>query len=836
MEISKFDKILTNAFSVVSGNVWVVLEDTIKKVETSRDFLLDEPSEKSFDQEVELLEALKDRLMRIQETISDLPEMYRHAENVADVKNRLSNKCQDIYRLLSDFFVTYRNNTDATFLDLYKRGIQFSTLEEAEEKLVGFYADLAMLDIEADMQYADKLDKKIAIVRLIDELRNVMFSYILISLNWDSQEAEKVLRFFQSPNVDVITKQLLVSALTLSCSNAFDYSKLRILVRLMEDSSEKSVSLRALVGLMFCVQHIPSSYESAVETLLKEVFEKNPSLMKLFLNACKIELHARNKSESNEAFGKQLISTLFNQTKNMLKNESEHEDDYDYDDSMEDEEEELSNSLLDDVFEMVDKGTDMYYGQFKDKRKLEFFRSVYSWFMPFYTDSVPFMELEKELGEGYSEVVNKFLSISNMCDSDLYSFLGILSKSHDEAKKMFEHVKNEIHRKKEAPEQVSELRYIICYIHCLSRFYDFAPMRSSFVNPFGEDDMEQVQLPLTSSVFADSFYGKYRLRLARYCFKHGDFYCIPDLLNEDYPDTKECHYMLAKAYFDMREDEEAFEPNCVQALPHIDWLIKHDPDNPVFVDLATDVYYVSMLTDRVETCWKHLISVTKDEDVLMHAKKRLAVMYLLIERYDEAAKLFYELNYKEPESPEYLSLLAKTLLLKSPGDIGVARKVLSMLDSFKETRVPDPLKNLTKHSDIEELGNKDEVFSDFMNKMTDFLNEDHSRDSDIAIMTSLCRWVIMEDQKEGEGTYTFQDVLQPLIKVYRLMHTKPFMKELVTYYEPIFESKYVEWLHSFGIDDNDIALLDEALRTDYNKKVGKSKDLLEGLFGNGKLL
>lgn len=834
MEISEFDKIENGAYSVLPGNEWVVLEEAISTLDWSIQQQLEGSCHSKFDNEINLLGSLKKRLERIQESIVELPEMYRHAGNVEDVKGRLSNKCQDIYRVLSDFMLSYRVNKDDVLRDLYESGKKLSSIDEAEEKLVGFYADMAMLDIDSSLQYVDKVDKKISIVRQIDDLRNVLFSYIVTSPKWDSHEAEKVLRLFFSPNVDVVTKQLLASALTLACSNFFDYSKFRILVRVMEESSEMPVRLRALVGLMFGVLDIPSSYESAVATLVREVFEKNPSLMKLFLNACKIELHARNRSEGKEAFGKQLVSAMFNHTKKMMQENSEDEDELD-EYGLEDEDEALSNKLLDDVFGLIDKGTDLYYGQFKNKKKDEFFHSVYNWFMPFHTDSVLFLQMMRKLDEGYSEVFYRFLTMSNLCDSDQYSFLTVLLKSDEDVKQVLDEVKKDTRDQESLPEQFGELRYIICYIHSLSRFFDLAPMSNPFFDVFGESMMHHVNLPLASSVFADPYFEKYRLRMARYCLKYDYTPCIPDLLNEDYPDTAECHFMLAKAYIDAVKADDTIDLDSVRALPHADWLMDHDPDNPIFADLAANIYLACQLYPRVVKCWKHLISVAKDEETVTHAKIRLALTYLFDKRYDEAAKLFYELNYKDPENPENLALLAKTLLLKSPGDVSAARKVLSMLDSFEEGRHSDPLDMLLGPSAKSNFEKSDDSFSMFIDHMSAFIKEDHSRDSELSTLTSLCRWVIMGNQKEGEQTYTFEDVWKPIFRVFYYQHVKPFRECTVVTYEPVFEPEYEEWLHSFGIDDNDIALLNEALRNEFNKIESKNKrNKMGGFLDDGK--
>lgn len=68
-------------------------------------------------------------------------------------------------------------------------------------------------------------------------------------------------------------------------------------------------------------------------------------------------------------------------------------------------------------------------------------------------------------------------------------------------------------------------------------------------------------------------------------------------------------------------------------------------------------------------CLIHLMETKKDDEkALLWCKKRLAKIYVLMERYEDAVKLFYEITYLEPDNLPATANLAEALLYMDGDD------------------------------------------------------------------------------------------------------------------------------------------------------------------------
>lgn len=765
----------------------------------------------------------------------------------------LSNYAKICYDFFQQAINQYRTIFEPTFKALQIRASKLSGLEHLEEKLVGYYADRAMIDLDENLSFEEKIDRKIAVEKKINDLRNTMFSWLVSRASLSIKEQKHVLRIALSSNIDVATKQLWVSALTISCMEYFDMPKFFALLDIWEQSEDSKVQIRALVGMMLCLQYIPRLFESDVKDILCVKGQSDPAFMSLILNACKVELHARNKQEGKMAFTKQLFSTLMENTKMLIKDEAE-EDDFDDDDD-DDKSEEMSNSMIEEVFELMEGGTDIYFSQFKNKKGTVFFHSLYNWFMPFSRESVAYLRLLKKAGEENDGILFSFLDKGHMCDNDQYSFVSILSETKMNLSKSLGQLKEQVSEiraehgdfgsEDEYEDEAMEVReamkknpkkiihQIICYLHDLSRFYELAPMRSSFSNPFEEDDNGCLMIPLTSNLMDDSCFFKFRLRMARYCFKREMSQYIPDLLMEDYPDTAECHFMLADAHFHLYCDDcEGSE----LGLPHADWLMEHEPDNFLFCAIAANIYSGNHCDVKVERCWRKAIEVAGDnESQELDAKASLAAFYFAHHKFAKATKLYYELNYRSPSSPLYITFLVSSMLLEHPGDKATVRRALEMLHSYEENHSePDPFASLFNDKEALAEDNFAKSFSKFLGSMSEYMQQDHSMDCKLKFLEGLCKWVLIGEQDDdAENKYNLEDVINLIYEEYHDKALSLFKHHTADEYITVFEDIFVEWLRSFGISELDLSIVNEMMRQKFNKVQDDTKKMLEDI-KNGK--
>ena len=102
----------------------------------------------------------------------------------------------DVYNIYEHLYTTVRKfhyvlmlSHDATLSALHNRGKALSGLDDLKEKLVSALADVAMLSLDKGSS-TKKIDKMIEVQNRLNELRNVIFSYITSSPMWDKDDAK----------------------------------------------------------------------------------------------------------------------------------------------------------------------------------------------------------------------------------------------------------------------------------------------------------------------------------------------------------------------------------------------------------------------------------------------------------------------------------------------------------------------------------------------------------------------------------------------------------------------------------------------------------------------
>lgn len=692
-----------------------------------------------------------------------------------------------------------------------------------EERLADYYADKAMLDLDSDLSPEALLPKKIEIETKINQLRNEVFSGLVVAGLWNEDMKQKYANLVLSSNVDMPTKLLILSAVTISCIHTFDFQKFAFLVDMYLHAGDSSVfKSRAIVGIMFGTSNMPKLYLNKARQLLKAAMQEDDKLMSLLVKAAKVQFHTLNVDEGEDIFHHQLSKMLIKRMKDYLSDEEEEEayDSYDEEDEEEDDKE------IHEMMELMNQGTDIYYSQFKKMKNKAFFHSMYNWFMPFYSDCEVYLKLQQKFGTQYEAVQQFFFEKSTLCDSDRYSFAYIMLDAKDDFAKMMNQMQEEMgdeiggddsESRDPVLEQVSDLRAIIYYIQNLARFFDLAPMKGDFANPMDETDVQKYDVPLALSLFDDPCFDKERIKLARYFFRHDGYSLVPQVMPENMPDTAECHYMMGYSIF---KYDEMNPKNVMDALPHVEWLLKHSGDTKLFLQLAAHVYDSANLYDKAEACWKRMLAIPDDENAHISAKRELALLYSLTKRYKEAVGILYEFYYQNPNSIEYFVLLLRNLLLANPGDMATVDKVLDMLNHFNEenetTSLKDALNFPVGDSPEENLKN---MFTNFITTVSEYMQEDHALDYALKYYTGLCRWV-----KEG-----FSKDLIPLMADYYVNGaTEEYDHDHVYEYQMI-GNDISAWLKSFGKTDADIAIAEEVMRARHNDFLESTKHVFDDI-------
>lgn len=701
---------------------------------------------------------------------------------------------------LLDGLLCYLTSSDSTYKALYERGKQLEDLDEIPATMAGFQADKAMVQLDASLDYKAKLEKYLEIEKQVDAYRNIIFSH-LVTTQWNKETISKYQRLIASPTVDTTTRALMLSALTISCSTVFDIKKFSALLALAICETSVTLKVRALVGVVICTIRVPLFYEKRVLEKLKEAQSEDSSFIKHILVVSKMLLRVLDTREASKAMHEHMINELQGMATRIVGQDQENDELSD--------DEENDDSAIDGILEMVKGGSDFYYDQFKKAKKFAFFHSMYNWFVPFYVGSTTCLKMQKSLSEDYGFRLECFMDNISMCDNDRYSLLLAFGEEDGIVQSILKNAPQElldIYRKKQARKNGDDEYYIewdeanpdsymlpmAYYVQDIVRFYKLAPMRSSFFNPFDVQDTDYVFTPLLAPVYADKSFDKARLSMARYCVKRNELDYVEELLGDDYPDTIECHYMLAAMYCSFGER------NTAPAIPHVERLLQAAPDNKVFVELAVEVYNYDQCYDKSIECLEKFLQCVDNKEEQDRAKKLLAHTYVLQNAYENASKLYYELWYNNSEDGWYLVHLVESLIYAQTCTEETLSKSLNMLHEFIKNIEEQSNKNI----DFSKLNDKDpvKVMANLFQMMTNVKKQDHDLESRLHVLQGMILMALGEREDALKSFYTGYEVLVGFKKISKL--DKPIRKD-------IFSEEDKAWLVAKGFCMEELSLIND---------------------------
>ena len=711
----------------------------------------------------------------------------------------------DVYNIYEHLYTTVRKfhyvlmlSHDATLSALHNRGKALSGLDDLKEKLVSALADVAMLSLDKGSS-TKKIDKMIEVQNRLNELRNVIFSYITSSPMWDKDDAKEYQELLNSTAVDSVTAQLMVSAITLSCLYFFDRKKFQLLFKLAKESKDMQVRVRAWVGWVLCTSQIPGFMEEECTKDIESLKDDEEGKKKLLLIS-KILLRSQDMLEDSDT----MMKNMFHNVADKM-NSGELED-LPGDGStrfafIQQDDESIIGDSLDETVGLLDEGADIYFSQFRETKKQGFFHSMYNWFMPFYFESPLYLSISKRAGEKANNL-HLLLENGTTCDSDRYSLLLLLEKEKGSFEETLdsmapdemtaEYLKmaaeiDEAEMDEETRKKLDARKFntqVIYYIQDLSRFFNLAPMRKAYDNSIKKNADDELYTPLELNVFADPAFDDLRYKLARYCFKRNYKNFIFNLMGDHYPDTVESHYLLAWAAVKSKAKE-----NVVLAYPHIDYLMKNEPGQFQLVEMAVDFYEKVASYENVSAyqkavdCLTHLMEIKKnDEKALRWCKKRLAKLYVLMERYEDAVKLLYEITYLEPDNLSAVAELAEALLYMDGDDKKNLEKIENILKSGKEKLTNQRRDNFKLDSFPD---NPKEGMATFFSAMAACLDMDFMVDFELYKVDGMLWWARDDRQKAMKSW-------QRAYEASSMAHQD----------DQFFDEKQGKWLSAHGINEN----------------------------------
>ena len=627
---------------------------------------------------------------------------------------------------------------EPTFVALNKRAQKLTSFDEVQETFEKFATDEAMLNLKVGLSAEQIDEERQKIQEQLNAYRNMVFSYIMVTDDWNEDFIKAIRSIIDSDLVDPYTINMIVSAVSLSCSVFMHPGKIGLLLRLFKSAGSCSVRERAFVGFVFSVITNPAESEMCWQAASATVIDDD------FLAACvdlqrQMRLCLTSKKDSKEMMHS-VVKTMFSTFTHDLAEKLKDKGKVGLDEFTEDGEDpdEAIQGAFNYMLNSEDIGVDVYYHQFANQKCFGHFHSLYNWFVPFYVRNSTLKSVRVAMNQ-HRNFVNNLLKGASMCDTDLYSVILSLNTTSEEFIKSLdadpEHLipgpdsyddeedeeENEQNAEESVEEEIDsaeakgsekvrlldsvmereenlseeEMKKLAVhirhrYVQDLFRFYTLSPMRIAFDNPF----TVQMRIPfMTTGLFAKPEYDKYRLSLARFSAKRGDFAFVSRILRNLSQYTEEEHMMLALAYYS--------ENDYSEALDHVCDVLEVNSKHKAAYELKLKIEEKCEDENAFSTL-DEIIKLETDKDKQFKLQLKKIDLALKFHRFKEALQLAFQLDEQHPKEEQIECRLAFSLLfIDSEGDKNIDR-AMALIEPYLQKSHDDEMKKLM-NADVKDM-------------------------------------------------------------------------------------------------------------------------------------
>lgn len=726
---------------------------TISRIEAIR---------KIIDQEVGL-ESCQPGIAEIEKRYDDLYHDYIDGK----LKHReLYNLAQTLDLDTDNFFGKVRHAwilaNEPTFVALNKRALKLTSFDEVQETFEKFATDEAMLNLKVGFSEEQIDEERQKIQEQLNAYRNMVFSYIMVTDDWNEDFILAIRSIIDSDLVDPYTINMIVSAVSLSCSVFMVPEKIGLLLRLFKSAGSCSVRERAFVGFVFSVITNPAESDACWRAAAATVTDD------VLLAACvdlqrQMRLCLTSKKDSKEIMHS-VVKTMFSTFTQDLAEKLKDRGKVGLDEFTADGEdpEEAIQGAFNYMLNSEDIGVDVYYHQFANQKCFGHFHSLYNWFVPFYVRNSTLKSVRGVMNQ-HRNFVNNLLKGASMCDTDLYSVILSLNNTSKEFIKsldvapenmvsgpVFYDEEDEVEKEQNTEESVEDetdsteakdsenvtlldsvmeheenlseekkkkraIRVRHRYVQDLYRFYTLSPMRKAFDNPFEV----QKEIPfMTTGLFAKPEYDKYRLSLARFSAKRGDFAFVSRILRNLSQYTEEEQMMLALAYYS--------EKNYSDALDYVCDILEVNSKYKAAYELKLKIEEKCEDENAFSTL-DEIIKLETDKDKQFKLQLKKIDLSLKFHRFNEALQLAFLLDEQHPKEEQIECRLAFSLLFTdSEGDKNIDR-AMALIEPYIQKCQEDEMKKLLQ-ADLKDI-DQEHVEQMFMKMLSTMMKKvSHSVD------------------------------------------------------------------------------------------------------------
>ena len=586
---------------------------------------------------------------------------------------------EDLYqRLLQRVYVLYANvmhyhrmKASPYQNSLYTRvrqGQHDWSLATIRKEMEDFVSNVAMLQLEPD-------NKRKALSETLyknhQQQMNQLFEYVLTSRQWSDGVGSQFAEMMTSPTIDTIDQQLLIAAISLSLLNQFDMAKFRMLTEVYRLSQDEAVRQRALVGWALTASDTYRLVYPEQRQLIVDLLRSEDTCQEL--TELQIQLiYCLDQEDASRTIQKEIMPDLMRNSSEMIANHIETEEERLEEvlhPEVSEERMERMEATMRRMQDMQKEGIDVFYHGFSQIKRYPFFYDISNWLVPFFhqhPDIAQFVSKQEGL-----HFLSKVFASNAFCNSDKYSFVialqEVLNQLPQQIREMLQRGEFSAEELGETVEQSPAYERRI-YLMDLYRFFRLYPHREELYNPFDrkKDEIGGCGFFL-QELLADTPIEKSKAQIVRQLKKHQMNYAATNLLKTFIESNRDMQYYLWIHDYD----------HALQLNP------KHER---AMLGKGRQLYDEGRYEEAL-TWFDQLTAIYPEKT---NNQLYVAICLVQLERYEEALKPLFRLNYEQPDNDAVSRVLAWTLTCQ--GKLEQAVNIYEQLVS-REQPDSDDLKN-----------------------------------------------------------------------------------------------------------------------------------------------
>ncbi len=562
---------------------------------------------------------------------------------------------QRLYVVTANLMVSWRCKHTPIYIDAFRKSDHLNTSYDfLRTVLENFVSDVALLSLEDEATRGQKQEALYARhLTFIERL----FSTIIISLQWSKEDLNFYEMLLLSPTVDIIDQQIIVGAIMMSGMNQFDINKFKLLTTIYLKATEEGVRQRALVGWVLMLNREGFLYDE-YQGLITDLCTKKDVARDL----CDLQIQfllSKDAKKDTAAIERDIMPDILKgqhlQNDRLgLNLENKTDEDAILNAHAEEEVMEQMEAKINKMGEMYRNGSDIYFGGFRQMKSFPIFRSIVTWFSPFYAEHPELRQVREKAGSG--KIIDTVVKKGAFCESDKYSFTCALGAVID---RIPPQIKEALYGEAALmpiggldAEHLREPAYIRrMFIQDLYRFFELYPSLTDIANPF---DLKKavVDTPsilfFTHQVFKNTEIDRYKLKIAFQLYKRKMQHETSSLLYTFREETSDYYALLAYTALPMVQFNE-FEK-----------AIALDPSNKWAQEgYAKGLLGISMY-DKAEALYEQLVEAYPDN--LSYALN-YTLCLLYENKLSEAKEMIFKLDYQYDDNKNVKRLFAWIMLV-----------------------------------------------------------------------------------------------------------------------------------------------------------------------------